>query len=243
MQAQYLRYVQERSEREALPPKQVEGIAIVTVARGDGLEKLFDEYGAARIIVGGQTMNPSTEDFLSAIESLSNDEIILLPNNGNVIMAAQQAAALAVDKKVRVVSSKTVQQGIAALIAYMDSEGSLQEVQETMTEALSTVISGEVTTATRNVSFDGVDVQEGEYIGLINGKLVVSNTELKQVVFDLLDNAGASSYELLTIYYGEGLAEKDAEILIDQLEDLYPELEFEAVYGGQPLYPYLFSIE
>lgn len=245
MQAQYLQYVEDRSQRESEAPKEIEGVAIVTVARGDGLEALFNEYGAARIIIGGQTMNPSTEDFLSAIESLSNDEIVLLPNNGNVIMAAQQAAALAVDKKVRVVPSKTVQQGIAALIAYMDlaEDGALQEIEESMTEALSAVLSGEVTTATRNVLFDGVEVQEGQYIGLLNGKLVVSNPDLTQSIFDLLAQANADSYELLTIYYGDGLSEKDAEILIDQLEDQYPDLEYEAVYGGQPLYPYLFSIE
>lgn len=244
MQAQYLQYVQARSDREAQPTKEVEGVAIVTVARGAGLEKLFDEYGAARIIVGGQTMNPSTEDFLSAIESLSNQEIILLPNNGNVIMAAQQAAALAVDKKVRVIPSKTIQQGIAALVAYIDvADSSLHDIFVAMSDALTNIISAEVTTATRDVHFDGVTVQEGHFIGLINGKLVASNPELKQTIFDLLDYANAASYELLTVYYGEGLSEKDAEILVDQLEDLYPDLEFETVYGGQPLYPYLFSIE
>lgn len=246
MQAQYLQYVQDRSERETEPQvKQVEGVAIVTVARGAGLEKIFDEYGAARIILGGQTMNPSTEDFLSAIESLANDEIILLPNNGNVIMAAQQAAALAVDKKVRVVPSKTVQQGISALIAFMDlsKENSLATVYEGMCETLSSVLSGEITTATRNVKFDGVDVEEGHYIGLLNGKLVVSNPDLTQAAFDLLVKANADDYELMTLYYGEGISEQDAEVLIEKLEDRYPDLEYEAVYGGQPLYPYLFSIE
>lgn len=246
MQAQYLQYVQERSERETQPQaKQVEGVAIITVARGDGLEKLFDEYGAARIIFGGQTMNPSTEDFLSAIESLANEEIILLPNNGNVIMAAQQAAALAVDKKVRVVPSKTVQQGISALVDFMDlsKEGSLATIYEGMCEALSSVISGEITTATRNVKFDGVDVEEGQYIGLLNGKLVISNPDLTQAAFDLLAKINADSYELMTIYYGDGVSEQDAEVLIDKLEDRYPDLEYEAVYGGQPLYPYLFSVE
>jgi fatty acid kinase len=246
MQAQYLQYVQSRADRESQPQeKQVEGVAIITVARGAGLEKLFDEYGAARIILGGQTMNPSTEDFLSAIESLANDAIILLPNNGNVIMAAQQAAALAVDKKVRVVPSKTVQQGISALIAFMDlsEEDSLQLVYDGMYEALSTVISGEITTATRDVTFDGVSVQEGQYIGLLNGKLVVSNPDLTQTAFELLTKCDAEAYELMTIYYGEDSSEQDAKGLIEQLKDRYPNLEYEAVYGGQPLYPYLFSIE
>jgi hypothetical protein len=246
MQAQYLQYVQSRSDRESQPQnKQVGGVAIVTVVRGDGLESLFDEYGAARIILGGQTMNPSTEDFLSAIESLETNEIILLPNNGNVIMAAQQAAALAVDKKVCVVPSKTVQQGIAALMVFMDlaDDGSLQEIQDSMNEALASVLSGEITTATRDVKFDGVNVQEGQYIGLLDGKLVASNSEITQTVFDLLAQANADSYELLTVYYGEGSSEQAAEVLVGQLEDRYPDLEYEVVYGGQPLYPYLFSLE
>jgi uncharacterized protein len=245
MQAQYLQYVQSRSDREAAELTPIEGVAIVTVARGDGLEDLFRQYGAAYVVIGGQTMNPSTEDFLEAIENIQADEIILMPNNGNVIMAAQQAASVAMNKKVKVVPSKTMQQGITALLAAMDvrEEGSLDEVFDTMCEALSSVISGEVTIATRNANIDGVEVREGNYIGLLNNKLVFAGNDLADSIIALMQKAKAESREIVTLYYGEGIGEQDAEAMIDVLTDKYPDLEYELVYGGQPLYPYLISIE
>jgi uncharacterized protein len=245
MQAQYLQYVQSRSDREAAELTPIEGVAIVTVARGNGLEDLFRQYGAAYVVIGGQTMNPSTEDFLEAIENIQADEIILMPNNGNVIMAAQQAASVAMNKKVKVVPSKTMQQGITALLAAMDvrEEGSLDEVFETMCESLSTVISGEVTIATRNANIDGVDVREGNYIALLNNKLVFAGHDLADSIIALMQKAKAESREIVTLYYGEGISEQEAEAMIDVLTDKYPDLEYELVYGGQPLYPYLISIE
>jgi hypothetical protein len=244
MQAQYLQYVQERSQRE-IAQKQVEGVAVVTVARGDGLHKLFEEYGAVRVISGGQTMNPSTEDFVSAIESLHTDEIILLPNNGNVIMAAQQAADHCKHKSVRVVPSKTIQQGIAALIVYMDARetGDLEDVSTAMKEALSSVVSGEVTTATRDARIDDVEVREGNIIGLINGKLVVAGAEVVDVVRHLLERANAADHEIITFYYGEDMTPIEAAEIVEGLQETYPRLDFEIVYGGQPLYPFLISIE
>lgn len=247
MQAQYLQYVQQRNEREGTTKqaKVVDGIAIVTVARGDGLEKIFDQYGAARVIIGGQTMNPSTEDFMSAIDSLPNDEIILMPNNGNVIMAAEQAAQLVENKTVRVIRSKTVQQGIAALIAYMDTneEGNLDDVLSAMQEAIGNIVSAEVTKAVRNVNFDGVDVVEGQYIGMLNGKLVTSGDALNNIIIDLMQKGDATEREICTLYYGDGLKESDATSLAEILENEFPNLDYEVVYGGQPLYPYLFSLE
>lgn len=247
MQAQYLQYVQQRNKREhdEKEPKVIKGVAIVTVARGDGLEELFDQYGAAHVIIGGQTMNPSTEDFLNAIEDIPNKEIILMPNNGNVIMAAQQAAGMTQGKTVKVIPSKTVQQGIAALVAYMDAneEGDINTVFNAMNEALGNVVSAEITTAVRDVNFDGVAVAEGQFIGMLNGKLVASGESLDEIVLDLLDKANVSLYEICTLYYGDGLTESDADALVSKLEDTYSDLEYEVVYGGQPLYPYLISIE
>jgi uncharacterized protein len=251
MQAQYLQYVQERSEREATPAtnghgaEQVDGVAVITVARGDGLEKLLSEYGAARVIVGGQTMNPSTEDFLSAIQSLDTNEIILLPNNGNVIMAAQQAANMADGRKVRVVPSKTIQQGITALLAYMDiqEDGTLETVFNSMCDNLNNVVSGEVTTAVRDTTYDGLTVKTGDVIGLINGKMKVSRETLDETVKALLQEAHAENYELVTLYYGDTITEKQAQALAGKLEDMFEKQDFEVVYGGQPLYPYLVSIE
>lgn len=252
MQAQYLQYVQERNEREDSEREQkvVEGIAVVTVARGDGLESIFDEYGAAYVIIGGQTMNPSTEDFMEAIESVPNENIILMPNNGNVIMAAEAAAGLAGGlaggKNVKVLKTKTVQQGIAALVAYMDANddgGNINTVLDAMQEGMSAIISAEVTTAVRDVTFDGVAVAEGQFIGMLNGKLVASGENLTGLVSDLLAKANANACEICTLYYGDGLTEDDVESLVDTLVDNYPDLEYEIVYGGQPLYPYLISLE
>ncbi|MDQ7025116.1 MAG: DAK2 domain-containing protein [Anaerolineae bacterium] len=251
MQAQYLQYVQDRSERESNEGAtenniaQVKNVAVITVARGAGLEKLLSEYGAARVIVGGQTMNPSTEDFLTAMESLDAKEIVLLPNNGNVIMAAQQAATLIEGRKVRVVPSKTVQQGITALLAYMDMQASssLDGIFNCMCEHLGQVVSGEVTTAVRDTTYDGLEVQTGDNIGLLNGKMKVSRTSVNETVQALLHEARAADYELITLYYGEGVGIKHAEALAGKLEDEFNDLEFEVVYGGQPLYPYLISIE
>lgn len=249
MQAQYLQYVQQRNEREASEKSQkvVEGVAIVTVARGDGLERLFDEYGAAYVIIGGQTMNPSTEDFTTAIYAIPNDEIILLPNNGNVIMAAQQAADLAEGKNVKVLRTKTVQQGIAALIASMDAndegDASIDAVFDAMKESISSIASGEVTTAVRDVNFDGVEVTEGQFIGMLDGKLVASGGDLTQIILDLLTRANANEREIVTLYYGAEQSEADTEELVTLLEETYPDLEYEIVYGGQPLYPYLISLE
>lgn len=244
MQAQYLQYVQDRTAREHQPPKQVDGIAVVTVARGSGLETLLDEYGAARIIQGGQTMNPSTDDFLEMIDSLDNDEIILLPNNGNIIMAAEQAARTS-NKTVHVVPSKTIQQGIAALLTYggQKDTSSVDELAAAMGEALHHVISAEVTTATRNATIDGVTVQDGQMIGLVNGKLTLANDELNDLVVALLNQVNVNDYELVTLYYGDTVREAEAGALIAQLSNLFEEIEFELVAGKQPLYPYLISIE
>lgn len=247
MQAQYLQYVQTRNDREHAEKetKIIDGVAVVTVARGDGLEKIFDQYGAAHVIVGGQTMNPSTEDFLNAIATIPNEEIILMPNNGNVLMAAQQAAGMTEGKTVKVVPSKTVQQGIAALVAYMDAneDGDINTVFDAMSEALGNVVSAEVTTAVRNVNFDGVAVAEGQFIGMLNGKLVTSGEKLDDIVVNLLEKANGNLYEICTLYYGDSLKESDAKILISKLEDQFSDLEYQIVYGGQPLYPYFISIE
>ncbi|MEO1644998.1 MAG: DAK2 domain-containing protein [Chloroflexota bacterium] len=247
MQAQYLQYVQQRSEREAaVEKKTVEGVAVVTVGRGDGLERLLEEYGAAYVIIGGQTMNPSTEDFMSAIEDLPNNDIILMPNNSNVIMAAEQAASLVENKNVRVVRSKTVQQGIVALIAYMDAnddDATVDSVKDAMSEAITLVTSVDVTTATRNANIDNVDVAEGQFIGMVNNRLSVSGDDLLDVIVRSFEKADADDCEIVTVYYGAGKSEADAEALVEALSETYADLEYEIVYGGQPLYPYLISLE
>lgn len=243
MQLQYQHYIEERRAREHTP---VEGVAVVTVASGDGLRRLFaEELRAAFVIAGGQTMNPSTEDFLAAIESLPNDEIILLPNNANVIMAARQAAALAQDKHVRVVPSRTIPQGISAMLIYVNEREMLghEALAQAMNEAMPGVISCEVTTATRAASLNGVTVRAGQLIGLINDVLAVAGDEMVAVVRELLRKAGADKRELITLYYGRDVTQADAESLVETLRQEYSGQEFELVDGGQPLYPYIFGVE
>jgi DAK2 domain fusion protein YloV len=247
MQLQYHGYVEERIGREAGTGTAVEGAAVITVASGDGMRKLFtQDLQAAHVVSGGQTMNPSAEDFLAAIDNIPNTEIILLPNNRNIIMAARQAASLARDKQVRVVPSRSLQQGITAMFAYVnahESDATLDEITNEMTAALSNVISCDVTNATRSVEIDGVNVAEGQFIGLLEGNLVVTGDELFDVVCKLLHKANASEKELITLYYGNGQDDSQAQALVDYLNSDFGSQEFEIVAGEQPLYPYLISVE
>lgn len=246
MQLQYQGYVENRQKQESGVQKEVDGVAIITVVSGDGLFALFDkELHAARIIAGGQTMNPSTEDFLAAIDSLPNDEIIILPNNKNIIMAAEQAATLARGKKVHVIANRTIQQGIAAMLVYNDMRGvaPFEDIVEAMNEIIAEVVSVDITYATRNAQFDRVTVAEGQIIGLVDGKLVASGDELLAVVQQTLHKAHAEDYELVTLYRGNEVSAQQAQDLVAQLSSTFDNLEFEIVNGGQPLYPYIISIE
>jgi uncharacterized protein len=247
MQLQYEDYVQQR-EKEADPPaaRQVDGVAVVVVANGEGLRELFyDGLNAAAVISGGQTMNPSAEDFLSVIDALENDEVILLPNNRNIILAAQQAAALARDKHVRVVTTKSLPQGISAMLAYMDcgEDGDLDSIVAAMQEARSLVVTCEVTTANRDASLNGLSVKQGQFIGLADDNLVAAGDDLTGVVRDVLRAAKAERHELITLYYGDTIDQAQAAILAEALSGDFPDQQIEVVQGGQPLYPYVISVE
>lgn len=245
MQAQYLEYVEHREARETKPQVHVEGVAVIAVVRGAGLVRIFEEYGAARIVDGGQTMNPGTEDFLAAIDSLPNEEIIILPNNGNIILAAQEAARLATHKRVRVIHNKTLPQGIAALLTYADlkDDHNLDALTSAMSDQIHRVMSGEVTRATRSVTMDDVSVKAGEIIGLLNGRLVVSGEDMTSVLRALLHKGCADQHELVTLYYGDGVSAAEANAVKSALEVGFSDLEFQLIPGEQPLYPYLLSIE
>jgi hypothetical protein len=254
MQQQYEQYVQTRSAHEAGDAGgtgstvAAETVAVITVANGRGMQRLFaEELGAAYVIAGGQTMNPSTGDFLKAIDSLPNRDIILLPNNRNVILAAQQAAATADGKRVLIVPSITLPQGISAMVEYAnlcaDGSCALDETAEAMTEALGHVITGEITTATRSVSLGEIEVRLGQYIGLIDDQLVTVGETMVEVARALLHKADAASYERVTLYYGADIREKEARALAETLETAFRKQEFELVDGGQALYPYIISVE
>ncbi len=216
-------------------------IAVVVVSPGNGLNRIFASLGAAAVVAGGQTMNPSTQDILAAFENLPTDKIIILPNNKNIIMAANQAKEVTV-KQVAVVPSKTIPQGLAAMLA-LQPDGEVEAVAEKMTKAISTVKSGEITIAVRNVEIDGVTVKEGQVIALLDGKLVASAESVEEGVLHLLEKAEAEAHELITLFYGQDLPHAEANRIADIVRGKYPSAEVEVQEGGQPYYQFLISVE
>ncbi len=220
-------------------------IAVIAVAPGEGLARVLRDLGVAHVVHGGQTMNPSTEDFLNAIRSLDTDKFIILPNNKNIILAAEQAAQLANEdgsRRVVVIPTRTVPQGITAMLSFQ-ADGDFDTIVAAMDSARSSVVTGEVTTATRSVEIDGVTVETGQIIGLVDGKLAVSGNELPGVVQDLLEKMAAKEREVITIYSGDHVTQADAVELAALLRETYPEQQFDVIHGGQPHYHYILSAE
>ena len=227
----------------ALVEESAEGTAVVVVAPGAGLAQVFRSLGARAVISGGQTMNPSTQELLQAVQAVPNQDVIILPNNSNIIMAAQQAQALAgPDKHVAVVPSKTVPQGISALLSLNVNVDMARNVQ-VMAAALSHVQTGEVTVAVHDAQFNGIQVHEGDMIGLLNDKLTATGATSGDVVQSLLEQMSAGDMEIITLYFGQLITARDAEQLRDKLRGVYPAQEIEVVDGGQPLYHYIISAE
>jgi DAK2 domain fusion protein YloV len=244
MQRQYEAYVAQRGGRNDEKAAITDEIAVIAVGRGAGLTRALREYGAAAVIEGGQTMNPSASNFVDVIKSLPNTRVVLLPNNGNIILAAREAAALS-DKEVHVVPTKSFPQGIAALLAYSNHlDESLDEIVVSMSDATKHVRTFEVTIATRTLdSINGVMVNEGDYFALVDNQPAAADPQLQSVVLAALAKIQAETYELVTVYYGADVSEESASALIEALKSAYPMLEYECVNGGQPLYPYLLSVE
>ncbi|MGZ6317274.1 MAG: DAK2 domain-containing protein [Anaerolineales bacterium] len=220
---------------------QPDQIAVVVVSPGPGLSRIFASLGVAAIVEGGQTMNPSTQEILSAFEDLQTDNIIILPNNKNIVMTANQARDVTV-KHVAVVPSKSIPQGLAAMLVH-EPEGKLEAVAAKMTKSLATVKTGEITVATRTVEIDGVDVKQGEVIALLEGKLVASVGSVEQGVLELLEKAKADEHELVTLIYGEDISQNEANRIGDAVRQAHPALEIEMQNGGQPHYQFIISIE
>ncbi len=214
---------------------------IVAVAMGNGVAEMFQASDVDIVLSGGQTMNPSTEDFMNAIESLSAEHIFLLPNNGNIILAAEQAAELS-ERNVTVIPTKTVLQGLSAMMAFKDSE-SAERNKEWMISAASHVQSGQVTVAVRDTAIDGVEIKEGQFIGIREKEIVVSNESLLEACKGLLARMLEDGGDLLTIISGEDAHEQLSHQLITWLDENYEDLELDLQNGGQPLYPYLFGLE
>jgi hypothetical protein len=216
-------------------------IAVVAVSPGAGLSRIFASLGVAAVVEGGQTMNPSTQDILSAFENLPTDKIIILPNNKNIILAANQAKEVTA-KNVEVVPSRNVPQGLAAMLS-LHPDGEIANVAEKMVKAIESVITGEITVATRSVEIDGVQVKQGEVIALLDGKLVVSAPSVEKAVLEVLKKAKAEDHELITLYRGIDLDHAEANRIADVVRKHYPSQEIEVQDGGQPHYQFILSVE
>jgi len=224
-----------------LTPVEPNQIAVVAVSPGPGIERVFASLGVSAIVEGGQTMNPSTQEILHAFENFPTDKVIILPNNKNIILSAKTAAEMTV-KKVFVVPSRSIPQGLAAMMRLVP-EGDLQEVAQEMTRALDEVETGEITVATRSVEIDGVVVQEGQIIALHNGKLLLSASTLEEACLEFLKKAHADHFELITFFYGADLSRQEVNRIIDSVRRSFPKQEIEIQEGGQPHYQFIISIE
>jgi DAK2 domain fusion protein YloV len=216
-------------------------IAVVVVSPGFGLSQIFASLGAAAIIEGGQTMNPSTEEILHAFENLPTDKIIILPNNKNIILAATAAKDSTV-KQVEVLPCKTIPQGLSAMLR-LDPTSEISDVFEEMKEAIHEVDSGEITVATRSVEINGVEVHEGEAIALLNSQLVSSSPNVADACVSLLKKTDLSERERLTFFYGSNITKNEVNKITDHIRNLFPKMELEVHDGGQPHYQFIISIE
>ncbi len=248
MQEQFQEFVRTRAAAEASPVQLLEKpqvepgqIAVVAVAPGPGLASVLESLGVARVVSGGQTMNPSTEEIVAAMEEIGTDKIIVLPNNKNIIMAAKTACELS-GKQARTVPTRTVPQGVSAALALMP-DGDLDAVAEAMAEAATEVATGEITTATRDVELNGVKVQNGHYLGLADGQICFAGPDVAEVIRETLDRMEVEDRELLTLYYGTDVTSQDANQTAALAQEWYPHLEVEVVHGGQPHYYYIMSAE
>jgi DAK2 domain fusion protein YloV len=217
-------------------------IGVVAVAAGGGMREVFRSLGAVAIVPGGQTMNPSVQEILQAVEAVPSKKVILLPNNKNIILAASQVHSLT-SKEVAVIPTKTMPQGISALIVF-NYEGDLQENVQAMTEAIPTVKTVEITEAARTTQVQGLKIKKGQAIAIVDDdKLVAAGDDMDRVLFEALDKAGIASAEVVTVYHGADVSTAQAEQVVKEIRDKYPDKQIEMVSGGQPHYRYIVSLE
>lgn len=214
----------------------------IAVSMGDGLDEIFTGLGVDYIIKGGQTMNPSTEDMLNAISEVNADNIFILPNNGNIILAAEQAKHLTEDKSIYVIPSKTVPQGITAVINFIYDK-SPEENAARMAEEMKKVKTGQVTYAVRDTSLDGKEIKQGNIMGIGDKTIISVGEEIRPTTLELIKSLANEDSELISLYYGSEVEEEDANELAEEVMELYPDLDVEVHYGGQPIYYYVLSVE
>lgn len=243
-QEKVIRDAQKASESASAPKKEEprKENGFIAVAAGDGLADIFRDLGVDYVIEGGQTMNPSTDDVLSAIEQVNADNIFVLPNNGNIILAANQAKNLTEDKEVYVVPSKNIPQGIAAMISFVSGR-SAAENAESMEEEMQLIKSGQVTYAVRDTNMDGKDIKQGDFMGLTDKTIVSVGSDLQGTAKELIESLLDEDSELVSLYYGSDATKEQAEQLAEDIEKTHEDVEVEVQYGGQPVYSYFISVE
>jgi len=215
--------------------------SFVVVSVGEGIDKVFEGLNVDKLVSGGQTMNPSTEDILKAVSETTGENVFILPNNSNIILAAEQAKELS-DKNVAVIPTKTIPQGISALFAF-DEMQSLEENVESMIEAIQDVKTGQVTYSVRDTEYNNTKINKDDIIGIAEGEIVANGKDINLVSLELLENMIDEDTSLVTIFYGSDIEEDMAKDLESQLSDKYGDVDIELIYGGQPIYYYIFSIE
>ena len=231
------------AEQKAAAPKEPrKSVGFIAVSIGSGMNEIFKELGVDYIIEGGQTMNPSTEDMLTAIDHVNADHIFILPNNKNIILAANQAQSLTKDKDILVIPTRTVPQGITAVINYMP-DADVDTNEEAMLEGIKAVKTGQVTYAVRDTHIDDKEIHEGDIMGIGDDGILSVGPSVEGSVKEMLEIMADEDTELISLYYGEDVQEEDAERLAEEIADLYPDADVDMHSGGQPIYYYVLSVE
>ncbi|GAB6181617.1 DAK2 domain-containing protein [Desulfotomaculum defluvii] len=233
--------MKEQSKQFTKEPTAEKEFGIVTVGTGEGIIDIMNSLGADAVVVGGQTMNPSTEEIVRAIQGVNAKGILVLPNNKNIILAAEQASNMISNKEVRVIPTRTIPQGLSALLV-QNPMGSLEENYQHMCEATESIKTGEVTKAVRETTNNGKKIQQGDLIGLAEGSIVAVGKDLVQVLIEMLNNMLEEDHSLVTLYYGAEIADQ-ADKIMDEVQNNFQDVDFELHYGGQPLYYFILSVE
>ena len=241
MREQHREVLRKQEAKQATAPKELKEQAMISISMGAGLSKVLTSMGVDYIVEGGQTMNPSTEDIMKAIKEVNAKNIFIFPNNKNIQLAAKQAAELA-EENVFVIESKTAPQGLAAVMVF-NPQAAAEENFANMQEVLSTVSTLEVTHAVRDTNIEGVEIKKDEFMGIRDGKIVVSNLSLNKVLEELLEKSLDEDSEIVTLYLGEESTEEYTDFLEQLIEEKYPDVEVELIESGQPVYPYIIGVE
>ena len=234
--------MEKETDKKDAPMEPAKEYGFISVSAGEGLSEIFRGLGADHVIEGGQTMNPSTEDMLKAIDKVNAKNIFILPNNSNIILAASQAASICEDKNIIVVPTKTIPQGISAMISF-EMNKSVEDNLSDMEEAIGIVKTGQVTYAVRDTVIDDKEIKENDIMGIGDKTILAVGKDITETTLDLIDQLVDDSSEFISIYYGSDVSEEDAEKLMALVEETYPDIEIALEVGGQPIYYYILSVE